>query len=146
MAVFADNHGAQGIRRLIYVSDSDISARDTQREVASLVKQARSRNNSQGISGALLFSGAHFAQLLEGSDSDVRDVMSSILADPRHRNIRIVFDENIPVRCLLDWGLGYAGPSRYVEKAIRRAAIDAERGDRRGAENLRRLIVEFASG
>ena len=136
---------APRIMRIIYVSDSNISSSGAQEELTRLVEQARCRNLSQGISGSLLFSGKHFAQLLEGSNVAVRELMHSILADPRHQNIQIILEEMVEERCLPNWGLGYAGPSIYVSKAIQRAGRDAAKGKRGGAEILKRMIVEFAS-
>jgi hypothetical protein len=131
------------LRRLIYVSASLLEPGDVEEELAALVAQARSRNQRLSLSGCLLFSGGTFAQLLEGSEEDVRDVMRSICADRRHEGVRVIEETSAAERCFSSWGLGFGGPSLYVTKAIRAAVRDADNGRREGIENLRRLMIEF---
>lgn len=60
------------------------------RVVRKIVEVARRMNPARGISGALLFDGERFCQLLEGSEISVRGLMGRIEIDPRHANVRVL--------------------------------------------------------
>jgi Sensors of blue-light using FAD len=55
--------------------------------VNDIVALSRRANPAHGITGALLFDGEYFGQLLEGSEADVAALMHRIESDPRHRAI-----------------------------------------------------------
>ena len=55
--------------------------------VIDIVARSRRANPAHGITGALLFDGEHFGQLLEGSEADIIALMHRIESDPRHRAI-----------------------------------------------------------
>jgi hypothetical protein len=84
-----------------------------------LVKQARTRNELLGITGALAFTGDHFAQLLEGESSSIDDVMGSISRDSRHHSIRSFQDAPTRRRIFPQWSLAFSGRSTYVDRHIR---------------------------
>lgn len=50
----------------------------------AIVTASRQRNPAHGISGALLFDGERFCQLLEGPEKPVRALGTCIDADRRH--------------------------------------------------------------
>lgn len=60
------------------------------RVVKKIVEVARRVNPARGISGALLFDGERFCQLLEGSEISVRGLMGRIKIDPRHASVRVL--------------------------------------------------------
>jgi Sensors of blue-light using FAD len=55
--------------------------------ISDMVALSRRANLVHGITGALLFDGEYFGQLLEGSEADVAGLMHRIESDPRHRAI-----------------------------------------------------------
>lgn len=67
------------------VSMSDFGA------VTDIVAVSRRTNPARGITGALLFDGEYFGQLLEGSEAEVTELMRRIEADPRHRALTTLF-------------------------------------------------------
>lgn len=58
--------------------------------IKDIVDVARRSNPARGITGALLFDGERFCQLLEGLESEVRMLMSRIEADVRHTRVRVL--------------------------------------------------------
>ena len=80
--------------------------------VKELVVVSRQRNPERGITGALLFDGERFCQLLEGAESDVRSLMDSIGRDPRHTDVRLLFaGQSLAGRSMHRWASGYCEPS-----------------------------------
>lgn len=131
---------------LLYVSNSLLPASTERSEVERILSVARERNAASSITGALVFTGRHFAQLLEGSREAVDELMACILADERHERVDVVEVREVAERSFPGWSTAYAGPSFYVEGHVR-ALFDAEApGDRtQAARALTRLMKEFAA-
>jgi len=137
-----------GIRCLLYVSESCLSWPEDAAEVDRMVAVARHRNEQLSLTGALIYTRTHFAQVLEGDKAAIEEVMASIRADPRHRNLQVVADDPLEARYFPDWTMAYSGPSFYVDRQIRpllNGATDPARS-RRAAAGLLALMREFAAG
>ncbi|WP_115701748.1 PAS domain S-box protein [Legionella sainthelensi] len=91
--------------QLIYLSSA--TKVFTSQELKTLLKQSRSRNLKQDITGLLIYSGHSFMQLLEGSEMDVRDVYASILNDPRNTGNFILFEQHTDKRLFLNWQMQF---------------------------------------
>lgn len=74
-------------------------------EIASV---SRRSNPAHGITGALLFDGEYFAQLLEGPEAEVTELMHKIAADPRHDTVTLLYGgaTDLP-RLTQTWRSGY---------------------------------------
>lgn len=68
-----------------YVSSADPDL--PEKDVKYLLKKATEYNNSQNITGLLLYSESNFFQLLEGEKDKIVKLYSQIEKDPRHTNI-----------------------------------------------------------
>jgi len=87
---------AAAIRALVecrYFYTSRLSPGQPVTVVADVLRAARAFNRHNGISGALLFDGEHFAQLLEGHASAVQALARRIEADPRHTGVDVRIEE-----------------------------------------------------
>lgn len=73
--------------QLLYASDSSPGTSDE--VVAAIGVVSTQQNLASGISGALLFDGRAFCQLLEGAEPEVRRLMAQIMVDPRHRGLLV---------------------------------------------------------
>ena len=94
------------ISTLLYVSqlalDAPVDA------VASITRQARVRNEQDGVTGLLMFDGANFAQMIEGPADAISDLVERIRNDRRHRSIEVLSFGTRPwARRFADWKLGY---------------------------------------
>jgi hypothetical protein len=75
--------------------------------VKDIVRASRSHNPSRDITGALLFDGERFCQLLEGRQADVSALMLRIERDVRHGTIRTLYAGLATGRELRSWRSGY---------------------------------------
>lgn len=104
--------------RWIYVSRATFACADRDQIAANIAKLSRARNASLGVTGALVFSGERFAQLLEGSEAGIHDLQRSIMRDPRHADITTVLNEAGATRMFEDWSLLYATSSRFLGRIL----------------------------
>jgi len=107
------------MKRIVYVSRSTIPSLSADAEVGALVEKARSRNAELGITGALIFTGDHFAQIVEGPGAEIDTLMARILHDPRHHSVQHFEDLDVPGRHFATWSLAYQGPSTFVDRRVR---------------------------
>jgi hypothetical protein len=97
------------VYRVLYLSHL-ASGRDFS-VVAQILHVSRERNQQLGITGALVFDGARFCQLIEGPRGHVVSLAQRIQADPRHVGYRTLFEgEDGSARLLLRWRTGYCEP------------------------------------
>lgn len=85
---------AAALRQCLYVS----RARVEPTAVPSLWASCVRRNAAQEITGMLLFTGRHFAQLLEGEADTLTATLARIKADPRHERMRVLIDRPLSQR------------------------------------------------
>ena len=90
--------------------------------VKDIVRASRAHNPVRGITGALLFDGERFCQLLEGSESEVVSLMLRIERDARHVAIRTLHSGSANDRALRSWRSG------YCESASDLDTFDGEHG------------------
>ena len=83
--------------------------------VKDIVRAARRHNPARSITGALLFNGDHFCQLLEGPPEHVRELKQRITDDRRHTDMRVHFEgvSSHPARLALRWRSGYCEPAAF---------------------------------
>lgn len=126
------------LRQVFYISHSLADAG----VVENIVARARQLNRQRGITGALLFTGGHFAQWIEGPPQALADTMARIEADPRHNAITHLLDTEIHERRFSDWTMAFLpapGADDLIEQMLRTPALPPAR-----AERLLRLMVERA--
>lgn len=102
----------------LYVSRSNLEPAVAQDVVARIVSTARRRNGRAGITGGLIFTGRHFAQVLEGSADVLDRLLTTIANDARHDAMHILYKKPIASRFFFDWAMAYNGPSRMVDGHI----------------------------
>lgn len=90
---------------LLYVSQSVRPMNES--ELKTLLDGARELNRAQGITGFLLYFNQSFMQILEGQRSRLQAVWERIRRDPRHHNLRIVFEGGIQQRAFVGWSMGF---------------------------------------
>lgn len=129
---------------LLYVSTRRLHPDGHAREIDDIVVIARSRNATLMVTGALVATPTHYAQMLEGTEGALAELMASIARDERHSDIRLVHLAPKPRRELAGWSLAYNGESTYVSSLVR-AAIDApDFTMAHSFEAIRGLMLMFA--
>lgn len=84
------------MRSIAYFSTA--TAAMTEDDFAFLEQECAEHDSQVGITGMLLHKNGDFLQVIEGSNSVIRDMYARISADPRHTNIRKISDRTIPNR------------------------------------------------
>jgi FAD-dependent sensor of blue light len=106
------------IKSLFYVSEKTRPWPDDGPDVEAITAVALSRNAALGVTGALISTEGHFAQILEGAADAVDAVMASILRDPRHRRVTVLDETERPVRWFAGWSLAFAGAPSSLSALI----------------------------
>ena len=110
--------------RLLYASRS---VRPTSAEdIESILAQSRKHNPELGITGILCQSGDVFLQVLEGGRAAVNQLYNQIVRDARHRDIAILFYDEVLERRFAGWTMGQVNLARinpstvlkYCEKPV----------------------------
>jgi len=108
---------ASDLNRLVYYSHNRISG--TSAEVAAgvdAILASAQRNNSQlCVTGALIFNGGIFAQVLEGSRRDIELTFERIQRDERHSDVEVLAFEEVQNRQFPSWSMAFVGRSREGE-------------------------------
>lgn len=93
------------VLRLVYTSraTSDMPPE----RVATIVAKSRGSNRAKDITGALLYRDRVFLQILEGPAKAVEALYTGIARDPRHADVRILFQETDTRRLFPDWSMGH---------------------------------------
>ena len=83
-------------------------------ELAQLLDKARAHNASQGITGMMIYHRREFMQLLEGEQAAVQALYERIAGDPRHQQVRKIWDGPIRERGFSDWGMAFVAPDELA--------------------------------
>jgi hypothetical protein len=106
--------------RLIYrsreviaqVAPDSVTEAGLHRELRAIVSVARCRNTEDNITGALLFTGTGFAQILEGRREVLERTFDRIAMDRRHTDVAILSFTPTPQRSFSDWPMGFCGQAQ----------------------------------
>ena len=93
---------------MIQLAYTSIANRTQSRaQLLSLLQQARLSNQTQNITGILLYKDKSFFQVIEGDTLAVTNLMIAITQDKRHQDIDILFNRRIEKRDFDAWSMGY---------------------------------------
>lgn len=137
-------HAIADLTVWMYVSRSCL-APDARSAVADIVARAQAHNATVDVTGMLVFTGARFAQLIEGPPAAVAVLKAAVSADQRHEDLIDLMPEPWGGRRFSSWSMGYSGPSRYVRAAVEQTLAASARERRSAATQLARLMIEFAA-
>ena len=88
-----------------YVSTAAVDFSDE--ALIALLGEARSANTDRDVTGLLLYREGSFYQVLEGSEAAVMATFRDIEGDPRHKEVRVLFDGETDAREFADWQMGF---------------------------------------
>lgn len=78
-------------------------------EIERILQSARHNNVNMGVTGALLFSGGYFCQVIEGEQQNIEELFEIIQMDPRHNDITVLEFQPIAQRGFAEWSMAFAG-------------------------------------
>lgn len=105
-----------------------------------ILRQAAARNGLDGITGLLYSQDAEFLQVLEGPDDSIIDLIDSLKADPRHRDLQILLDRETEDREFGDWTMVHRERRESVDDFDRRLHGLLMGVSRETAEYFRALV------
>lgn len=133
------------LSELLYVSRSRVGPPQGAEAVADIVKVSTARNAGLGVTGALMWTGRAFAQMLEGDAAALDVLMTSINRDGRHHQLRVVQQGALDARRFPGWALAYAGPASFVSGLIEPLLQDPSKPcDPAAVAKLSRAMRAFA--
>ncbi|KQT50198.1 blue light sensor protein [Aureimonas sp. Leaf454] len=111
--------------QLVYYSRNEVSGdeADFAAQVASILEASRRNNETVGITGALLFNGGVFAQVLEGPLDAVEATFERIQQDARHGDVSLLALEPIAQRSFGNWAMGFLGQSTANAERFARVGL-----------------------
>lgn len=115
--------------QLFYISHS----LSTPLDVEQILVSSRRQNLRRGVTGILLFSGGHFAQLLEGTAQALHETMAAIDADPRHEAVTRLIEGSIAQRRFGTWSMAFfeaPGADDLIQQLLAGPPVTPERAQR----------------
>ena len=88
-----------------YVSKAVDAA--TEEQLKSILTVAHKNNSAFNITGMLVYSERSFFQVIEGPQHNIKKLLTIIENDPRHKNILVLFDEEITQRNFSNWSMSF---------------------------------------
>ena len=101
--------GAVPFWQLIYTSRQSVSF--TKEMLKELLVKARYCNHKKALSGILVYDDGFFFQVLEGEKDAVESTFEKIKKDPRHKNVRILFQGKVLQKSFNEWSMGFMDTS-----------------------------------
>jgi len=111
--------------------------------IGPLAEAASRRNAQRGLTGALLFTGGCFAQVLEGPADALQAMMARIEADPRHTDVRRLIDAPLEARRFGAWSMMLLEAPAADDLVVQVIADPAPSPER--AERLMALLLAAAA-
>ena len=87
-------------------------------DLVCLLKQSRTRNARNRVTGMLLYRDGHFMQVLEGDEADVMKIFADIENDKRHKSVDVLRAEYIQYRNFPNWTMGFRNVNKLELSAV----------------------------
>ncbi|MGL3822989.1 BLUF domain-containing protein [Sphingopyxis sp. R3-92] len=129
----------------MYVSRAHVPRECADEVIDAIVAVSRPRNAALQVTGALVFSGDSFAQIIEGPAEAVAELRACISRDSRHRELLTLVDGERSSRDFADWSLAYSGTALFVARELERIRADMHSEPHQSQRDLRRLLGELSS-
>ncbi len=115
--------------QIFYVSRSLASPE----QVEAIVESSRELNARRQVTGSLLYTGGHFAQVIEGPAATLAETMVAIAADHRHDTVRTLVKGRLTARRYGETRMGYAeapGANELIANLIGTRRVNTRRAQR----------------
>lgn len=93
------------LEALMYISVADSGI--TQKDIDNILHKAVRKNRREDLTGALIFSGSIFIQILEGHPDSLDAIMDQLKKDKRHHAMTLLSREPITHRRFASWSMAY---------------------------------------
>lgn len=106
------------LRTLVYASTAHYWVDEA--ALKPLLKNARTYNQANDLTGVLIYEDGNFLQTLEGPAKEIDLVFEKILSSQKHYNIQVILDANITERSFPNWSMGFIEMPKDI--CLRRSA------------------------
>lgn len=130
---------APALHRVFYVSRCRAST--TELDLRRLVDSSLRNNRERAITGVLLHTGGHFAQVIEGPEPSILRTMADIEADARHEAVARLLQGRLPRRHFKQWSMRWQatpGADDLLAAVLQEPVVPPTRAQRL----VRHLFVE----
>jgi hypothetical protein len=103
------------LEQLIYASR--ISDQFVVEDIDTIIASAQHNNKLENITGALLFISGEFLQLLEGEPGSLTALLSKIMRDNRHTQLRIRHYGSATIRLFNSWSMTHIDAEHLVSNS-----------------------------
>jgi hypothetical protein len=123
--------------RLLYKSSFSKFDAD---EIKDILKVARYKNTSNGITGALFVGNSFFVQVLEGEKNKVKDAFDVIKNDARHHDVALLELSEAPSRLFRKWSMAFISINE-LDNLDKKIIIDIDRSE---IDNIYQRLAKIA--
>ncbi len=105
----------------------------TENHLSEILEPARKANIKKNITGCLLYHDKIFLQLLEGEESKVNALLKNIEKDNRHKDVTIIYEEEIKDRFFPNWSMAFhelSEKDKKVNQFIKSIKFYSENNDK----------------
>ena len=131
------------LKQIFYVSRSAEDIDD--RTIRNILALSRRTNRMLDLTGCLTFTGRHFAQVIEGREEALADLLPRIAADRRHFEFRLVLDRAVTLREYPLWSMAYL-VSQALDSDIEALFASVEPSARKTQQVMSRLKPDTVVG
>ena len=118
------------LHRAIYVSDAVGGAASSLLVLAEILGASDRNNRRDGLTGVLMRHDGRFMQAIEGRRVDVDRLMDRLRLDPRHENLRLLSDQDVPERLFREWPMTLVEMTLNAARVLNGAGLDQLSPDR----------------
>lgn len=90
-----------------------------------ILRVARSRNGTRGLTGLLVLNRQFFLQLIEGDREHVNQLLCKLVADPRHTDFHMISFKRIEQRSFAQWGMGFVAANALNKSVLLRNGVSS---------------------
>jgi hypothetical protein len=132
------------IRQIPYINryDRTIVRNHIDYKIAKIVAVGRMNNERDQITGALLFSGGYFAQVIQGPTEALERLFARISTDNRHRDVTLLSRGNTTERTFPEWAMGLLATNEEEAAATALMARVVDEVDGTLANEIRELLQQ----
>ncbi|MFN3932186.1 MAG: BLUF domain-containing protein [Brevundimonas sp.] len=131
------------LERLVYVSTAS-SRQDVTGQAAKIAEEAKSYNQDNGISGALVGHEGHFIHALEGEPSVLDRLLKRLEDDPRHYDLVLVDRWPVDDRLFDGWAMAGVAMDSGTRADLEALIADPTLSPRPLVESMRSRAVPHA--
>ncbi|WP_100243649.1 BLUF domain-containing protein [Dyella ginsengisoli] len=110
------------IQQLVYASRATFQPSNNgggvEPAVARILMQSRRNNPRRDLVGALYYGDGCFFQCLEGPGAAIDELFGRLLADPRHRDVKVLRRQAIGAPSFADWSMKYVPAASDVQTLL----------------------------